>query len=230
MRISINFIIFVILLIGLLTFIANANAAEPSYCSVKAFKKLEVATSSKTKRLRAFQVGDALIQGLAVGGSDAKETAKLAPVSCIWYFNEGNKEAEQLFNHEYFPGPYFGWIPLNGKLPKWLPLLGGELTGSKRIADDYEQKLNKHADKMVQCIERGHWVGGCDGQRHRGPSVFAWLLALSGCSPDHAEEIASELWGRNGVPEFSREEIAERGWKLGNERPELRKRLQEVLQ
>lgn len=219
-KILIIFGIFVFLL-GLLT-ARIARADQPVWCSVDYFKSHEVKTNApNTKRLRAFQVGKLYLAGAAIGGSDAVEVASLskAPASakhCTWYLNKGNKEAEKIFHHEYMRGPYWGWLDF--------------LFNVTGVVKSYEKRLENHWEPMVSCAESyGYLAMGCDGHRHRGPSVFASFLSLSGCVPDTATDIANYLWRLNGVPDFTREKIAKIGWKLGNEKPELRKRLQEVM-
>ncbi len=210
----------------------------PVWNSVEYFKKHELKTNApKTKRLRSFQIGGLELVGCAVGASDAYEIAAFskAPLERkygTWYLNKGNKVAERIFNHEYMAGPYFGWLPWFPvkSLPNWVPLIGGEVLGHKRIVKAYKKRMEKHWEEMVKCAEDfGYVAMGCDGHRHRGPSVFAAFLALSGCDPDTATDIANELWGLNGVPDFTREAIAKIGWDLGNQNPELRARLQKVM-
>lgn len=209
------------LVIGVLIAV-KAVAAEPVWCSTKYFKSHELPTNApNSKRLRAFRIGKLELSGLAIGGSLASEVASLsrAPASrkhCTWYLNKGNKEAEQVFFHEYMRGPYWAWVD-------WL----FEITG---VVSSYEKRLAKHWEPMVKCAEDyGYVAMGCDGHRHRGPSVFASFLSLSGCDPDTSTDIANYLWKLNGVPDFARERIAKIGFDLGNKQPDLRKRLQAVM-
>lgn len=219
----------VILIFGIFCLVAgmligrNAAAAQPKWCSVDYFKQHELKTNApNSKRLRSFKIGKLELTGVALGGgTDASEVAKLSPAPasakhCTWYLNKGNKDSEKFFHHEYMRGPYWGWVD-------WLV----DITG---VVKSYEARLERHWEPMVSCAENYSYIAmGCNGHRHRGPSVFASLLGLSGCDPDTSTDIANYLWGLNGVPDHTRERIAKIGYKLGNEKPELRKRLQEVM-
>jgi hypothetical protein len=70
---------------------------------------------------------------------------------------------------------------------------------------------------------------GCDGQKHRGPGVFAALLAYSGCMPDHAAAIAYQVWGLNGVPWQTRQAIAEAAAARAQAEPAQSARLRELF-
>ena len=198
---------------------SSLSQAEPRFCDVDVFKSLEISTNApNTKRLHCYKIGKLTLCGLAVGGSDAHEVAGFSHASagdhyCTWYLNQGNKDAEKMFNHEYMRGPYWGWLPFNG------------------VVSSYRKRLDAHWGNMVQCARLNGYVAmGCDGQRHRGPSVFAAFLSLAGCSPASSEKIASAIWGRNGVPKFTRKDIAGIGFDVGNENPHLRNQLMEVMQ
>lgn len=193
--------------------------ASPKFCDLEAFKALEVSTNApKAKRLHCYKVGKLKLCGVAVGGSDANELASMSPADslngyCTWYLNKGNKQAELIFNQEYMRGPYWGWLPFNG------------------VVSSYRERLAGHWGNMVECARSTGYVAmGCDGQRHRGPSVFAAFLSLAGCSPSESEKIASNIWGLNGVPKFTRKDIAAIGFDVGNANPDLRKQLLEVMQ
>lgn len=205
---------------GALVFVLNAQAAEPVFCSTEYFKAHERVTNApRTKRLHSYQIGKLELNGLAVGGSDAVEVAAFAkaPASkkhCTWYLNQGNKLAEQIFHHEYMRGPYWGWLPWE----------------HKKVVKSYSERMEKHWEPMVQCaVEQNYLAMGCDGHKHRGPSVFAAFLSLAGCNPKTATKIANDIWALNGVPNRTRKAIAELGWNLGNQKPELRAQLQKVM-
>ena len=83
---------------------------------------------------------------------------------------------------------------------------------------------------FVSCaIDHGYIAMGCDGMKHRGPSVFAMLLAYSGCSAKNAATIANKLWGLNFVKEATREAIAEKAFEMGQRQPQMRAALRNVL-
>jgi hypothetical protein len=83
---------------------------------------------------------------------------------------------------------------------------------------------------MVECaVDQGYLAVGCDGMKHRGPSVFAMFLAYSGCEAKNAAKIANKIWGLDTVPENTRLGIAKAGYELGNANPAARKALQTVM-
>lgn len=159
---------------------------------------------------------------MAVGSSksDPYEMASLstAPASekyCTWYFNSGDELKETMFNHTYLVGPYLSWSPFISR---------------HDIADSYEIALNPQLPMMLKCVEQYRYKGwGCNGQRHRGPSEFAWFLGVVGCNPEVAERIAFNKWHLNGVKRSTRLEIATRGYELGHKFPEYRTRFQKVM-
>jgi hypothetical protein len=202
---------------------ARAKASEPVFCSVEYFKQHELPTNApNTKRLRCFQIGKLKLCGMAVGSSesDPYEMASLSPAPesakyCTWYFNSGDELKQQLFHHVHLVGPYMSWSPFITR---------------DDIADDYERKLNPQLSMMLSCVEKYGYKGwGCNGQRHRGPSEFAWFLGVVGCSPEVAERIAFYKWHLNGVKRSTRLEIAKRGYELGHKYPEYRTRFQKVM-
>lgn len=208
-----------------LIFSSQSALAEPAYCDPKRFEQTEQDVKvDGTKRLHVFQVGQLTLAGVAVGKAEpavlqamAQEFAGVSPASrsCTWYFNDGNDEASQVFNWRYVPRPY-----------PW--------SGTTKTADKYQTALaSTFADdpiNMVECaIDYGYIAMGCDGMKHRGPSVFAMLLAYSGCSPENSNKIANEVWGLNTVPSKIRLEIARRGYELGNKNPRARAALQQVM-
>ena len=213
----------IILLVIVLTLVICdiASASEPSFCSVDYFIKHELPTNQpKAKRLRCFLIGKLTLCGVAIGASDAAELAAMSPAKasdkhCTWYFNSGNREAEKVFHHTHLVGPYMSWAP-------WI--------SREDIANDFERVLNPQLGLMLSCAEKYQYIaGGCNGQRHRGPSEFAWFLSVAGCNPRTATDIAFHKWHLNGVKDSTRLEIATRGYELGHKYPEYRRRFQEVM-
>jgi hypothetical protein len=201
----------------------TALAAEPSYCSVEAFQKLERGNNvAYLDRAHVYQVGQLTLAGLGVGNSDYRYVRALAEQygdyqayekSCTFYFNKGNEDAEKAFNHQYITSP---------------------ILKSKKVAEKYDEVISPLLDKttvnMLSCAENHRFIAmGCDGMRHRGPSVFAMLLAYSGCTPEHATAIVNKIWGTNHVPTGTRTAIAKTGWEAGNRNPAGRARLQKLM-
>lgn len=197
--------------------------AEPAYCQVENFKKLERGNNvGYLDRVHVYQLGQLTLAGLGVGNSDARYVQTLAAQynvkpsqdkSCVFYFNNGNDQAAAVFNHQYVTSP----------------ILKG--TG---VASKYEEViaplLDQTATSMLGCAEKENFIAmGCDGMRHRGPSVFAMFLAYSGCTPEHATEIVNAVWGTNHVPTKTRTAIAQKGWESGNRNPAGRARLQRLM-
>jgi hypothetical protein len=210
----------VLVLVGL----NKAQASEPAYCTPTEFFKHEVSNQySKVKRLRTFKLGETTLAGLAVGNSKAADVIQMSEGLgkttsgdnyCIWYFNEGDGEAERIFSHKYVPNPRT--LSEQESYNVYLETLGAE--------------FGTNALSFVSCIEKYNFVGmGCNGQKHRGPTVFGMLLAYSGCTPEHAAEIVNTIWSLNGVPAKNRLAAIRAGYDRGNEEPEARQTLQDKL-
>ncbi|MES2854890.1 MAG: hypothetical protein V4692_03450 [Bdellovibrionota bacterium] len=201
-----------------------AQAAEPAFCDPTAFKKLEI--TQKTPGLVAlhmYKVGSLHLAGLAVGNSKTPAVQQLAAMtgrnlsdrekSCTWYMNDGNREAIKAFNQRFVERP---------------------TSNIEKSVEEYERVLQSSFDKdavnMVSCAEENQYVAlGCDGMRHRGPSVFAMVLAFAGCDPTRSVQIANSIWGTNGIPTATRVALAQRAYELGSERSDSRARLQAVM-
>jgi hypothetical protein len=207
-------------LIGLLAQV-HLQASEPAYCSPASFKSFEIdSPAAKVERLHAFQMGHVYLAGLAVGNSKVSEVKKMAShysnasaqdKYCTWYFNDGNSEAEKTFNWKDLPKPTSDKV-INEWTSKVLPI------------------FHDNAVNFVGCAERQKYIAlGCQGQKHRGPTVFGMLLAYSGCSPKNAVAIANSLWGSNGIPTSVREKLAQKAYELGQKFPQNSQRLQQAL-
>jgi hypothetical protein len=149
---------------------------------------------SGLKNQHAFHLGDVTLVGLAVGESKPDSVASLATSlatsltpdqdSCTFYYNDGNDEASARFNHYNLPKP-----------------IGDDFVG---MTAQYTQIISKIFDtatpSFLSCANTAHYIAmGCDGMKHRGPTVFAATLAYSGCSPQHATDIVDSIWGTNGI-------------------------------
>lgn len=214
-----------LVLAAILTLPFAAKATEPAFCDPSKFSNYEMKKQvDGITRLHIYQIGNLKIAGMGVGTSDQMAVENLAnelgsvpksEKSCTWYFNEGNADAERAFVHKNLPGPYF-WA------------------NKSKVMKAYSSDLNGVFDSdpvnMVQCAEKYNYIGeGCNSQKHRGPSVFAMILSFAGCTPEHSTKIANNIWGTNHVPVSTREAIAKLAYDWGSQRPESRKRLQDVM-
>lgn len=211
------------------TSFAATQELEPPYCQPQVFLSHKVAAKSQiqarefgTLRLHAFEFGKTRLVGLAVGLSIPYYVQKLATHHstadknvkyCTWYFNKWNPIAEKEFNWKYLPIP---------------------LKNPGIMVKTYEQVLSSSFDSeipnFISCLEEHKYLAmGCNNMQHRGPSVFAMLLAYSGCSAKNATDIANHLWGLNGIPYQTRLAIAEKGNEMGRLSPLSKLRLQKVF-
>ncbi len=197
---------------------------EPAFCNRDYLKNTEIDFPNEgLHRAHVYQLGSLTLAGLAVGHSDTDSVVRLANTFseanqsqnyCTWYFNKGNADAEMAFNHHYVSSPMF-------KSPK--------------IAEQYRERLEymflgKGENTIGSCAVNQNYIAmGCNGQKHRGPSVFAMFLSFAGCSPESATKIANKTWNKNFVPKKTRTAIAKVGWDFGNENPELRYMLQSLM-
>lgn len=200
-----------------------AFAVEPSYCDPKAFFAKEVKFNNKIERAHVYKLGDMLLMGAAIGNSKAKDLIKFetehsdataADKYCTWYFNEGDGEAEEMFTHIY----------LNN--PSRLTTVTGPAEYSSKLKDVF---ANASVNFMKCATDHKYIALGCNGQKHRGPTVFGMLLAFSGCSPQNAATIVNTTWGLNGVKPEVRAAIIAEGKRLGDADPEARRRLQNAF-
>lgn len=197
--------------------------SEPSFCQPTTFFSKEISSSGNgLRRLHLFKIGKMNLAGLAVGGSNPTSVKALASKHstaggndryCTWYFNDGNTDAKRSFVWKYVSKP---------------------VTDPQQIVEEYESVLGSSFDQestnFVQCAENFNYIAmGCDGMMHRGPTVFAMLLAFTGCTPEHSTEIADKLWGLNGVPLETRLAVAKKGFEIGNAHSESRAKLVQLF-
>ncbi|MGE3973250.1 MAG: hypothetical protein AB7F59_01855 [Bdellovibrionales bacterium] len=200
------------------------DPGEPAYCDPKTFLEKEVKADLKDMdNAHLFKVGNITILGLGVGNSDAKaiknfaaarSTASASQNYCTWYYNKGNDEAEEDFTHIYLTNP------------KDLTTTSGPREYGTKLKDQFANARTSY----LSCLADHKYIAfGCNGMKHRGPSVFAMILAYSGCSPTRAAKIVNVVWGLNGVDEPVRLSIATEGKKLGDANPVQRQQLQMAL-
>jgi hypothetical protein len=198
----------------LILVLANfAKAAEPAYCQLQSFQANEIKIDTNgLSRAKAFKLGKVTIVGLGVGNSNVAQTKKMATtlgnvnqssMYCTWYFNDGNDEAGAAFRHVYLNRP---------------------TASPDQVRQEYMSKLSgefgKNALSMVGCAqEHGYMAMGCDGMKHRGPTVFGMLLSYSGCSPQKAVIIANTLWGENTIKPEARIAAAQGAFELATQEP-----------
>lgn len=212
-------------ILGLALVFANiAYASEPSYCNPSVFYTKEIKHgNSKLKRGHLFKLGDTKIMGVAVGDSKATDLANFAMAQstaeasdkfCTWYLNKGDKEAEAWFTHRYVSNP----------------MLLTTTTGPKQYNQVLKNEFANSIPSFLSCAQNHKYVAmGCNGQKHRGPTVFGMMLAFSGCSPQNAATIVNTIWGLNGVKADVRLSIITEGKKLGDADPEARARMQQAF-
>ncbi|MEQ1876844.1 MAG: hypothetical protein ABL958_09365 [Bdellovibrionia bacterium] len=195
--------------------------AEPEYCDINQLKAVEIKSAvSGLKSLHGYQIGRVLVTGLAVGNSNATALIKYdthysntssADKYCTWYFNDGNSQAKKAFNWHYLNKPT-----------------------STKVVNEYVTQvgaiLDSNAINMVDCAERKRFIAmGCDGMKHRGPTVFGMFLAYSGCSAKSATKIVNAIWGTNGIPTSVREQLSQKAYELGQAHSDKSSRLRTQL-
>lgn len=213
-----------ILAFSILTFAHISSAAEPAYCNPSTFFAKEVKHNNKyLERGHLYQLGQTKLLGVAVGNSRTAEIIKFATANssadasdkyCTWYLNEGNSDAERVFTHRYVSNP-------SGLTTT---------TGPKKYNEVLHNEFANAIPSFLSCAQNHKYIAmGCNGQKHRGPTVVGMLLAYSGCSPQNAATIVNTIWGLNGVKADVRLAIIAEGKKLGDADPEARVRMQQAF-
>jgi hypothetical protein len=215
-----NLILGSLVLNGLLSL--SVRAEEPAYCQPQSFLGQEQSVNDWGLRNdHLFKIGHLNLAGLAVGFSLPNSVSNLAERLssankndgyCTFYFNDSNPIAGNLFNWHNVGHP------------------GREGGSVEDFATIFAAALNGSSNSMLNCAENKSYLAlGCDGMKHRGPTLFAMLLAYSGCSVDNSLSIANGLWGLNGIPPETRRAIVERGAMMGAANSGIQQRLQKVL-
>jgi len=199
----------------------SETETEPYYCEPRVFYGHEIIPyfNPKIKRLRIYKLGQVHLAGMAVGHSKTKNIKKFSSLIfnveemdnfCTWYFNKGNQKAKNSFVHRYV------------KNPKSLK----PQTAAKKYMERLENIFFNDPVNFLQCAETYGYIGsGCNGQKHRGPTVFGMLLSFTGCTPENASEIVNTIWGLNGIKKNIRLSIIKAAHEFGkihkNERDHL---------
>ena len=86
---------------------------EPAYCNPKNFSQFAVTPptlSGEIRRLHAFQLGNVVVAGMAIGSSSTKAMQELAvaysPTAdqanyCTWFVGDNNASAQKVFNYHH---------------------------------------------------------------------------------------------------------------------------------
>lgn len=130
-----------------------------------------------------------------------------AEKSCTWYHNEG-EEAQDFFRHFYVVNPKKMNKP-SGEYEDF----AGTFTS---LFDPSSERFQVSA--YIHCLKNYRFVSlGCNGQKHRGPTVFAMILAYAGCDPKKMADFVNQVWGLNGVREESRLNLVRRAYEMGRQ-------------
>lgn len=210
------------------TFISTAIAKyedQPAFCDPSTFFKLEQkAQREGLLRDRLYKIGDLTLAGLAVGHSDLESIKKLAQEHgdfradekyCTFYLNKGEEDKEETFNHHYLSAPYLKFK-------------------HRKIKRQYTEALRpvfeENATNFISCAkDHGYIAMGCNGQKHRGPTAVAMLLAYAGCSPNNSVNIVNSIWGKNMVRFATRWKLANMAYNWGSKNPKNREVLQSIM-
>lgn len=228
-----------------------AAPSEPAYCDPSAFDERELKLGdglelerSGLNRVHAFKLGKVTLVGVGVGNSKAsalkeleqkhsvkssstlgKSVSNPSPENkfCTFYLNhpkgDGNDgprlEASKAFNHKDI-------IPNPSQLT--------EDVAAKEFMAVIEKTFDRESTNFLSCAQEDNYIAlGCNGMMHRGPTVFGMVLAFSGCTPEHALEVANQTWGLNGVKRKVRLAVIKKAYELGSARPESRKKLADLF-
>ena len=203
------------------------DKGEPAFCDPSTFFSLEKkADREGLLKDRMYQIGGLTLTGLAVGHSNPEKVAGLAMTTtkgdfradekyCTFYLNKGESAQEEMFNHHYLAAPYakFRHKKLKRQYTKaLLPVFEGNGTTFLSCAKDH-----------------GYIAMGCNGQKHRGPTAVAMLLAYAGCNPNNAVNIVNSVWGKNMVRFATRWKLAKMAYGWGSANPKNRAQLQSIM-
>lgn len=217
--------ILLLLATGLISSALANYEKEPAFCTTKAFHALEVkADRDGLIRDRQYKIGDLTLTGLAVGHSDLNSMIRMAQEHsdfrpdekyCTFYLNKGETDKEETFNHHYLSAPYAKFR-------------------HRKIKAQYTRVLRpvfeENQTTFVSCAkDHGYIAMGCNGQKHRGPTAVAMLLAYAGCNPNNAVNIVNQIWGKNFVRFTTRWKLANMAYNWGAKNPKNREVLQSVM-
>jgi hypothetical protein len=222
----------------------KSETAEPAYCNVDEFSKLEISLHQKVPELiqqlehgltnaHAFHLGKVTLLGVGVGKSNAtvlkqisssfKSSTRPEGEFCTWYFNQPEKTASDQQKHALKSEFHWNRIKKNPRFKKY---------NAEELAEEFGETFKNVVSQEAfwSCLEKENYMAlGCNGMAHRGPSVFGMLLALSGCSSEHSLIIVNRVWGRNGVPDSKRLAIIQVAEKYRIKHKKASKRLRQAF-
>lgn len=204
--------------------VAQDVANEPAYCKPSVFQSYEVSESTQgLERAHIYRFGNFNLVGLAVGNSETQAVKNFAEKFshyssdekfCTWYFNDGNDAAGEAFRQ----------YPLSN------PAFSSEASLVKEYSSALDSSFDGGPSNFISCAQKHKYLAmGCDGMKHRGPSVFAMLLSFSGCSPESSVALVEKVWGKNFVGTSKRLALAQKAYEMGSARPESRRALQSIF-
>ncbi len=188
-----------------------------------------VTTPDSNSRVIRIQIGQVVLYGSPVGNdSSGKRSLAIAAKNnvgaeakyCTFYVSGGNDKPGELFIQRSLLNQDPRTIldrKINGR-PITDEEVGSIYYGvvGKTFYQDNASGRPEYEPSMLSCLRDYRFLNvGCDGMKHRGPTVFAMLLSFSGCAPWRSAVIANLLWDSNGVPFQVRYDAASTAWKQG---------------
>jgi hypothetical protein len=159
---------------------------------VKEIPLRDGALAKRLGRLKALQVGSVKLAGLAVGDSPLDAVLQLpgalgvtvAPEdrSCTFLMKKASSAHRKALRWFNLPDPRGRGSRADAQ--KWFGIV--------------REVFDQGQPSFLSCAEKYGFIAlGCAGMRHRGPTVFAMLLAFAGCTPKRATAIAEKHWQRH---------------------------------
>lgn len=222
--------------------LSSPSSQEPSYCDPALFdeKEMDLGDFEKLKadgiqRAHGFKLGQVTLIGLGVGDSKTSSVVHLAQKYsehltqekryCTWYLNHPKGLIPREDQYRITSAKMFNHLDVNKN-----PMSLNEKEATEEFMKVLEKAFDTHANSFLNCATDQHYIAlGCNGMRHRGPTVFGMLLAFSGCSPEHALEISNQVWGLNGVKRKVRLAVIRKAYELGQSRSNSRKKLAQLF-
>lgn len=207
-----------------LSFAADKRVT-PKYCQMNELNKMAVKSkTSGLTRLKVYKIGQIHLAGLGVGNSNATNVMNLAKEFstssnsnryCTWYFNDGNSTAEKSFNWHNLPRP-------SGSNYSQMV---------QTYASEIQDQFFTASTSFASCLtDQKYLAMGCNGMKHRGPSVIAMMLSFAGCTPNESVAIVNKLWGTNGIKPEMRVALAQWAFDFGVSHPEVTQPIRQLLE
>ena len=220
----------------------ESQGSEPAYCDPGRFDEKEMdlgsyesQVASGLLRAHAFKLGKVTLLGLGVGDSKTSAIIELAKKYsdhmtqdkryCTWYLNHPKGTSPQEDESRIKASQSFNFFDL-----KKNPMSMTEKEAVAEFMNVLEKTFDSNSTSFLSCATEQHYIAlGCNGMRHRGPTVFGMLLAFSGCSPKNALEISNQIWGLNGVKRKVRLAVIEKAYELGASHRSSREKLAQLF-